>query len=239
MAVVSVVAGVGLVLLVLTWAAVSGPSGVIHGTPHDGIYHAPPPPTMSADQGKIGHPPPIDRTRPKPTTGIWALIGLVLRWLVRAVFAAALAWFAWWALQTLLARRRIRQAPVDAAFDIVDAPAQLARELVEDADAQFALLRSGSPRNAIVAAWDHFEERAELVGAARKPWETSSEFTLRLLSAVSADETAVSVLERLYHEARFSEHEIDEERRTSAVEALERIHASLRRRAGTSAEAQA
>ncbi len=48
---------------------------------------------------------------------------------------------------------------------------------------------------------------------ARQPWETSSEFTLRLLDRVSADDAAVSRLEGLYREARFSDHEIDESRR--------------------------
>ena len=96
-----------------------------------------------------------------------------------------------------------------------------------DADEQFELLLGGSPRNAIVACWDRFEEQAERVKAARKPWETSSEFTLRLLEAVSADDVPVSRLESLYREARFSEHEIDESRREAAVEALRAIHASL------------
>ncbi len=78
-----------------------------------------------------------------------------------------------------------------------------------------------------MACWDRFEEQAERVGAARKPWETSSEFTLRLLEAVAADQAAVRRLEGLYREARFSDHDIDESRRESALEALGAIHASL------------
>ena len=110
---------------------------------------------------------------------------------------------------------------------MLDDPEPLAEEIRQDADDQFALLLGGSPRNAIVACWDRFEEQAERVNAARKPWETSSEFTLRLLDAVSADEAAVARLEALYHEARFSAHEIDESRREAAVEALQAIHLSL------------
>ena len=60
-----------------------------------------------------------------------------------------------------------------------------------------------------------------------RTWETSSEFTLRLLDRVSADPGAVARLEALYHEARFSTHEIDESRREAAVEALQAIHLSL------------
>jgi GrpB-like predicted nucleotidyltransferase (UPF0157 family) len=90
-----------------------------------------------------------------------------------------------------------------------------------------AVLRDGEPRNAIVAAWDRFEEQAERVGVARKLWETSSEFTLRLLDAVAAAPPAVSRLAVLYREARFSEHEINEANRQAAVEALREIHASI------------
>jgi hypothetical protein len=42
----------------------------------------------------------------------------------------------------------------------------------------------------------------------------------------------VARLERLYHEARFSEHPIGEEQRAEAVEALEAVHRSLPVRVG-------
>jgi hypothetical protein len=123
--------------------------------------------------------------------------------------------------------RRRPPAPVDVDFDVLDDPEPLAEEIRADAADQLALLLGGTPRNAIVACWDRFEEHAERARVARRPWETSSEFTLRLLERVSADPASVSRLEALYREARFSGHEIDEPRRTAAVEALEAIHASL------------
>ena len=78
-----------------------------------------------------------------------------------------------------------------------------------------------------MACWERFEEQAERVGLARKPWETSSEFTLRLLDVVSADASAVSRLATLYREARFSEHEITEADRQQAVEALTQIRDTI------------
>jgi hypothetical protein len=120
-----------------------------------------------------------------------------------------------------------RQSRESVEFDVLDDPTPLIEEMRKDADDQFALLLSGEPRNAIVACWDRFEDQAERVHASRKDWETSSEFTLRLLDAVSADESAVTRLEALYREARFSAHEIDEGRRQAAVEALRAIHLSL------------
>src|SRR5262249_6377541 len=119
-------------------------------------------------------------------------------------------------------------------FDVLDDPEPLAEEIRSDAALQLELLLGGTPRNAIVACWDRFEEQAERVHVARKTWENSAEFTMRLLDAVAADSAAVARLERLYHEARFSDHEIDESRRESAVEALEAIHASLGVRVGAS-----
>jgi Domain of unknown function (DUF4129) len=105
-------------------------------------------------------------------------------------------------------------------------------EMRRDAAEQLELLFGGEPRNAIVAAWDRFEEQAERVGVARKLWETSSEFTLRLLDAVSAAPSAVSRLAVLYREARFSEHDITELNRAAAAEALRDIHLSIGIHAG-------
>jgi hypothetical protein len=117
---------------------------------------------------------------------------------------------------------------------VLDDPTPLIEEMRRDATEQFELLLGGKPRNAIVAAWDRFEEQAERIGSARKLWETSSEFTLRLLDAVSAPPAAVSRLAALYREARFSEHEITEGNRQEAVEALRDIHSSLGIRAEAS-----
>jgi hypothetical protein len=123
-------------------------------------------------------------------------------------------------------RRRRRRRRVE--FEVLPGtPEQAAEEIVRDADQQLALLREGSPRNGIVACWHRFEVQAEAVGIGREPWETSAEFTLRVLDLVSADERAVADLSVLYREARFSDHDLGEQARSSAVDAVERIHRSL------------
>jgi hypothetical protein len=228
-------AGVVLMLLVVVMAARSGPSGVIHGTPHDDIFHAPHPTITSP--APHGHGGPDSTTRlPQGSSSLpaAALIGTVLR----------LALFAWllvlairgvrWLLEDLAARRNREPRPDVIDFDVLDDPAPLVDEMRRDAAGQLELLLGGEPRNAIVAAWDRFEEQAERVGLARKPWETSSEFTLRLLDAVAAAPPAVARLAALYREARFSEHEINEGKRRDAVEALGDIHASIGIHAGAS-----
>jgi len=155
------------------------------------------------------------------------LIGTVLR-IALALWLLSLVWRGLrWLAQDLQARRSREPAPLEVDFDVLDDPEPLVEEMRRDADLQLELLLGGEPRNAIVACWERFEEQAERVGLARKPWETSSEFTLRLLDVVSADPSAVSRLAVLYREARFSEHDITEADRQRAVEALARIRDTI------------
>ncbi len=220
-------AGVVLMLLLVVLAARSGPSGVIHGTPHDPLFE-PPKPTLSYQAQQHGGP---NSTTNLPHRGSSlpdaSLLGAILRY-------ALLAWLLLlayrglrWLIDDLQSRRRREPRPEDIDFDVLEDPTPLVEEMRRDASEQFELLLGGTPRNAIVASWDRFEEQAGRVGAARKPWETSSEFTLRLLDAVSADPSSVSRLAALYREARFSEHEITEDNRQAAVEALRGIQASI------------
>ncbi len=103
----------------------------------------------------------------------------------------------------------------------------MAEAIAADASGQRAALLEGTPRNAIVACWHRFEQQARSIGLAREPWETSSEFTLRLLDLVAAEPEAVAELAALYREARFSDHELSEATRQRASAALDRIHGSL------------
>ena len=59
--------------------------------------------------------------------------------------------------------RRREPRPEQVDFDVLDDPEPLAEEIRADAADQLALLLGGSPRNAIVACWDRFEEQAERV----------------------------------------------------------------------------
>jgi hypothetical protein len=220
-------AGVVLMLLLVVMAARSGPSGVIHGTPHDDLFHPPRPTLTSAANGRHGP----DSTSRLPQGGSSlpdaALLGTLLRYALFAWLLLLAYRGARWLIDDLAARR-YREPPREVIdFDVLDDPTPLVEEMRRDASEQFELLLGGEPRNAIVAAWDRFEEQAERVGAARKLWETSSEFTLRLLEAVSAAPAEVSRLAALYREARFSEHEITEVNRHAAIEALRAIHLSV------------
>jgi len=224
-AVVLTVLVVGLMLLLIMFAARSGPQRIIHGTLVD--------PSIRPITPSYSQPPLGGKGRHHGgdglfhSTQVFRAIGLV----IALALAVLVLWGAYrlllWVAARVVRRGRPVPRPELVDFDVLDDPEPLADEIRADAVDQLALLLGGTPRNAIVACWDRFEEQAERVHAARKDWETSSEFTLRLLERVSADPGAVSRLEALYHEARFSTHEIDESRRQAAVEALQAIHLSL------------
>jgi hypothetical protein len=208
----------------IMFAARSGPQRIIHGTLVDPSFRPVDPsysfPSLRSNPGGRGGQGFIHDNTFFRTLGDvirLALLVLVLWGAYRLVKR----------LGDLVIHRRRPPRPEQVDFDVLDDPEPLAQEIRADAADQLALLLGGTPRNAIVACWDRFEEQAERVHAARKDWETSSEFTLRLLERVAADSAAVNRLEALYHEARFSTHEIDESRREAAIEALRAIHLSL------------
>jgi hypothetical protein len=217
---------VGVMLLMLMFAARSGPERIFTGPLHD--------PSIQPVTPSYSFPPfhkPSRHGRPGllHSNPFFEAVG----WVVKVAVLVCILWLLYLGLRRFLRyleERRPRKKPTPASyvdFDVLDDPSPLIEEMREDADEQFELLLGGHPRNAIVACWDRFEEQAERVHASRLPWETSSEFTLRLLEAVSADSGAVSRLEALYREARFSEHEMGESSRQEAVDALRAIHASL------------
>jgi hypothetical protein len=224
-AVVLTVLAVGLMLLMIMFAARSGPQRIIHGTLVDPSFQGVNPsfsqPSLGGlTNGRSGHG--LLHNNP-----VFRAISLAIRLALLALVGWLLVRGLLWLRELVGTRRRPAPRPEHVDFDVLDDPEPLADEIRRDAADQLALLLGGTPRNAIVACWDRFEEQAERVHAARQPWETSSEFVLRLLDRVSADDAAVSRLESLYHEARFSSHEIDESRREAAVEALHAIHVSL------------
>jgi hypothetical protein len=140
----------------------------------------------------------------------------------------ALMAFAVVALVRVLRRRITSQAERESpAFTTLGEPARLAAAIVDDVVEQDRLLLDGEPRNAIVATWLRFEVQGAGAGVPRRAWETSSEYAIRILDVVAADEGAVNRLAGLYREARFSAHPITEEHRAAAVDALAGIRRSL------------
>ena len=230
-AVAAVLGSVLAVVLLVTWAASIGPGGVLTG---DGPATHRISPTQTTTSPASGSPTRIadgerlQDTRPRS-------LGPVLRTVAFAVELATLGLalfllyrFSRWLLQAYDARRRRDRRPEDVPFEVLDVPGVVVQEMLHDAESQRAVLSAGAPRNAIVECWHRFETQAAAAGLSRQDWETSSEFTLRILELVDADAGAVSRLADLYREARFSSHDMSEARRAEALAALDVIHHGLR-----------
>lgn len=225
LAVPAVLLATALVIVLATWAAAIGPDRVFEGEPRAEESGSARTTDLDVTPGS-GDPVERDDNEDRGW-GSTVLFGLEIVLLL--VLVTLLVLFVRWVRLDIKEegrRRKRRRRPVD--FEVLPAtPEQAAEEIVRDADAQLALLREGAPRNGIVACWHRFEVQARTAGMGREPWETSAEFTLRVLDLVAADEHSVAELAELYREARFSDHELGEAAREAAVHALERIHRSI------------
>ncbi len=199
----------GWMAFVIVWAAGSGPDFTIHrpDVRPDRVEPAesapPPPPLMDTGDGDCSLCSVLVYATVVPTlvAGLWLATG---------------------------ERRRRKAISVGGLDDDpLEVAGKVARSIAADAARQRETLATGSPRNAIVGCWHRLEERAGAVGVRRRPWETSTEFTTRVLEQLHADPHATETLAELYRDARHSRHEITEESRRRAAEALEEVHRSL------------
>ncbi len=225
------VAGVLLVAVLAVWAASIDGDTVLSG---DGPARRDASTlTPSASESLSGSAAPTEEREPKDPPWFFTVLALI----VVAVFWVLLAAVVFFVVRGLwrqakLLRKEPEPPPVE--FDVLDQPALVSRQMERDASIQRALLEEGSPRSAIEACWHRFEVQAREAGVPRKPWETSSEFTYRMLDLVGADPHAAFTLGELYREARFSEHPLGEDARVAARTALEAIQ--LRAGVGPAAE---
>jgi hypothetical protein len=226
---VAAVAGAaGLLLVLVTWAASIGPDDVLRKPGRQAGSSFIVQPSQSASNG-------IDFTtlqrahQHSSNPPAWLKLAAILFEVLAFVAVVYVTWrLAKLALVAWRGRRRLQTRDAERVeFDVLDDPERLKEALREGADEQFALLERGEPRNAIVACWHQFEVSTAEAGLARKPWQTTSEFVLRLLDAVGADDVQVNRLAALYREARFSDHPVTEDQRHAAIDALAATDRSL------------
>lgn len=223
-----------MVVLLATWAASIGAGGVLRGDgfalgPGSESTSVPVPPTATPSEPSEGERAEGSQQAERLPDWVSAL-SLAAQVATGGVALYLLYRLARWVRRTWRSRRRRPGRADDVDFEVLDVAEEAAAEIVRDADDQRALLLEGEPRNAIVECWHRFEVQAQRAGVAREEWETSSEFTMRLLDLVAADQAAVSTLALLYREARFSDHLVGEDARSRALAALDEIHAGLGRR---------
>jgi hypothetical protein len=120
------------------------------------------------------------------------------------------------------------EKPETVAFEVL--PDAVTDALRAAAREQLEAVEQGSPRNGIVACWLRLQEIVTAAGVEPRRSETSAEFVVRTLRAIDVDPRPIGALAALYREARFSDHELGEERRTAAREALQSLHDDLSNR---------
>ena len=227
--VAAVVGGVGLLLVVALWASSIGPDRVLHGP---GLKRVTP--TAAESSESVSASPSAGQQQPGRAPSQSASDHPFLRdlaYLVELVILLLVLWVLWRLVRRAFEawRNRVR-APERAEhveFDVLEQLDEARDQVDADTEDALRLLEEGEPRNGIVAAWDRLERTAAELHLQRRPWETSSEFVIRMLDVVSAEDHAVVELERLYREARYSTHPLGEEHRSAAEQALRRIQASL------------
>lgn len=207
----------------LVWATVAGPARII-GAPHVGFApHRPPPPTAPPATPPSGKSlAQLRHAYRGPHHLGW--VGDLLAWTVLLLMVlAAVAVLVW------LWRHRWHrpEPPLHVPVQVLPT-ADVAEVLEQGAGDRLAAIAGGSPRNGIVACWLLMEEAIAGAGLPRLPWETSTEFTVRVLHRLDIDPRSIGTLSRLYREARFSEHPMGEDARETARAALRQLDEELR-----------
>ncbi len=108
-----------------------------------------------------------------------------------------------------------RRADEDEVLAAVDAG------LVELSDTD------GDPRRAVIACWVRLERAAAAAGTPRQVGDSPTDLVLRLLSAHQVSRAVLDRLARVYREARYATHPVDESARQTAIAALRQLRAEL------------
>jgi hypothetical protein len=216
---------VGAGLLLLLWAATTGPVRLVGPSGRRFQREYPPTPTPSPSPA-TGGPAPSGRTLTggAPTYDL-SWLGDLVTWTLLLVLVLAVVYGVVWLWQN---RWRGGPRPVEREFAVLPEAGALPAAITEGADEQLAAVLGGTPRDGIIRCWLRLEEAVARAGVVRAPSETSAELTVRVLRTLDVDPRAVASLARLYREARFSRHPLGEDSRVAARAALTRLHRDLR-----------
>jgi hypothetical protein len=104
-----------------------------------------------------------------------------------------------------------------------------ADELVAALDAGLEELSDADrdPRRAVIACWVRLEQAAAAAGTPRHPGDTPTDLVGRLLAEQQVDSRVLAALLEVYRQARYATHTVDDQMRSQAREALQRLRADL------------
>jgi len=193
-----------------------------------------PAPTPTTTVTETAGPTPTTLS-PTPAGGNgWVLPGTTFVIVALAALAYLIGFWAWLLHRSRGGRLTRRQLPRPGQAAATGEPdPMVAGELAGAVDAGLRRVAEGEPRDAIVACWVLLERAAADAGVERRPAETPSELTERVLAAHRVNPATLGRLADLYREARYSRHELGEPAREQARSALEHVRGELGQPVGT------
>jgi hypothetical protein len=159
-----------------------------------------------------------------------------LPWWVGAIVVALLALVVAFAIWSWWSSRRLPPAPLAQRSAVVATQPTVALEPEPEPEVLLSgialalnvLDQQREPGDAVVRAWLGLEQTAEESGIVRRPSETPTEFTSRILRGAFADDAALRTLLRLYQRSRFGDHPVTSADVTEVRGALQQLLSSWR-----------
>lgn len=215
-------AGGGATLLLAAWVSASGPVAIFARRDLSGYEAKAPGEDYGMTEAARGEAERLSSGTPgqeQPlfvTLMTWAFKVTLALVVLAVLVAAARALRDWW---------QTREAPAEE----VPPWSVLPEAVLRGAEKGEELLATGTPANAVVAAWVALEAAVRSAGIREDDSLTSTELVTTVLRSYSVERAPLDTLAALYREARFSTHPVGEDMRLRAREALQRVQADLRR----------
>lgn len=215
-------AGTVATLLLSAWVAAAGPTGIFARQTVTGAESSAPGEEYGTTQADNAPDLTVRTGTTRPPDD---LVTSLITWLMTAVLVAVVVVLlvaVARALKDRLATARAGARPeaqVELAPDVLLAAARQSEEALEH----------DTPANGVVAAWLAFQDAITAAGIRADPAHTSAEQVTTVLRSYAVDEAALERVAALYREARFSSHEVGEQMRDGARDALRQVVADLRR----------
>jgi hypothetical protein len=190
---------------------------VLTGIGYWALHHRPPSGSGNARQSVLGQP--VIRPRVVPAdSSAEASRRAEFEW----PLALGLGGFVVLVVGAILVRERLADRDRVEETSVAEELAQVVETTVDDLRAE------ADPRKAVIAAYAKMEGVLTSHGLPRKQAETQLEYLARILTELEVEGAAVRKLTELFGYAKFSEHEIDEEMRSEAIDALTATQRDLR-----------
>jgi hypothetical protein len=211
---------VGVASVVVLAVMAAGTAGGWTLEPRIWFGDAPPVSGLGSQPALTPVPPPTIAASPAQQ---W--VGAVLAALMGLAVLVGLVYLARWLWQRRPRRAvLIEEKPDTTPAGVIAADPDLPA-LVRGADAAERILAEtgGVPRDLVLRCWLALEEAAQASGVPRRPSDSPTEFTGVVLRSTRADPASVDTLLRLYHQARFSDHDVSDDDVRTARTAVIRL----------------